>query len=210
MCSGHQEHHAFEAPEVNGAEIPPKAPDRSDTEGSGRPGRLRDVHEGQTDPVAICSAKRASVALPNTYHQLAVLRGTGWVTAGVSASASPVRIRATRGSSGACSSSDRSARSGGWPPRTRADPPGFRIRTRRAPGAAARRPASRPRSTRRRGRAHEQPRLREPPDGPAEVRTVDREHLELVSTDTPHPARDLRVGRPTARGTAFSYVAQAV
>jgi len=28
-----------------------------------------------------------SVALPKTYHQLAVLRGTGWVAAGVSAPA---------------------------------------------------------------------------------------------------------------------------
>src|SRR4029077_14250209 len=41
-------------------------------------------------------------------------------------------------------------------------------------------------------RAHEQVRLREPPDGAPEVRTVDREDLELLAREMTHPARDRR------------------
>src|SRR5207237_8506371 len=40
--------------------------------------------------------------------------------------------------------------------------------------------------------AHEEPRLREPSHGAAEVRAVDREHLKVVAADPTHPARDLR------------------
>src|SRR5215469_15048778 len=32
-------------------------------------------------PVATCNMKSVSAALPNTYHQLAELRGTGWLIA---------------------------------------------------------------------------------------------------------------------------------
>src|SRR5262245_2935542 len=42
---------------------------------------------------------------------------------------------------------------------------------------------------------HEEPGLREPPDGAAEMGAVDREHLEPLAADPPHPARDAR-GRP--------------
>src|SRR5207245_8219226 len=41
-------------------------------------------------------------------------------------------------------------------------------------------------------RAHEQVRLREPTDGAPQVRAVDREDLELLASETTHPARDRR------------------
>src|SRR5205807_58829 len=98
-------------------------------------------------PVAIWSTKSVSVALPKTYHQLAVLRGTAWVATGVIAPASPVRASsqpATERSaavifgitlvppgSEAVRRAPRAARSG------------LRTRTRRVRGAAARTRASR-------------------------------------------------------------------
>src|SRR4030095_13470804 len=42
-------------------------------------------------PVTICRTKRIRVALPKTYHQLAVVRGTGWAIIGSSVDRAPRR-----------------------------------------------------------------------------------------------------------------------
>src|SRR5262245_3932487 len=42
-------------------------------------------------PVTICSTKRIRVALPKTYHQLAVVRGTGWASIGSRVARAPRR-----------------------------------------------------------------------------------------------------------------------
>src|SRR5215831_18906906 len=42
-------------------------------------------------PVTICSTKSTRVALPKTYHQLAVVRGTGWAIIGSNVSRAPTR-----------------------------------------------------------------------------------------------------------------------
>src|SRR5262245_27833800 len=42
-------------------------------------------------PVTICSTKRARVALPKTYLQLAVVRGTGWESIGWTVAPAPRR-----------------------------------------------------------------------------------------------------------------------
>jgi hypothetical protein len=142
------------------------------------------------------------VALPKTYHQLAVLRGTAWVAGG--------RERADEPRSGFEPPGDRAqrggdlrhhtgpARVGSCPPRTQSCPSRISCSYSNSPRGGARTRASRPRSRRRRGRAHEQPRLLEPSNGAAQMRAVHREHLELLVADTAHPARDLR-GRPVPR-----------
>src|SRR5262245_247169 len=152
-------------------------------------------------PVAIWRTKRASVALPKVYHQLAVRRGTGWSSTGVSASPSPARS-STHSPTRRPMEGNRATRTprlhgaGEGRELTPAHPelavPDLGVvleeaarRRSRGPGAVLVVDAAV-------ARAHEQLRLGEPPDRAAQVGAVDREDLESAPGDVPDPARGLR------------------
>src|SRR5215467_2683843 len=145
-------------------------------------------------PVAICIMKSVSVALPNTYHHDALLRGTWCSITGRTMAPSPARssshwltdrIKGTwpshlAGESGKLAAAD--------PELTLADlvlvleEPARR----RSGGARAVLVVDAAVTG-----AHEELGLREPAHGTAKVGTVDREDLEALAVDAPHPARDL-------------------
>src|SRR5215510_8870981 len=145
-------------------------------------------------PVAICITKSVRVALPNTYHHDALLRGTWCSITGRTTAPSPARssshwptdrIRGTRASHLAGEGGELAA----------ADP--------ELPLADLVLVLEEPARRRSRGartvlvvdaavtRTHEELGLREPPHGTAEMRAVDGEDLEALRVDAPHPARNL-------------------
>ena len=69
-------------------------------------------------PVTIWSMKMTRVALPNTYHQLAELRGTGWAMVG------PRSFLSCRRSSNQSATAHHTGSEsvGIWPPRTSSFP----------------------------------------------------------------------------------------
>src|SRR5262249_56477976 len=140
---------------------------------------------------------RASVALPKVYHQLAVRRGTGCSSTGVSASLTPARSSIHRPIDRSLATSRLALHRPGQGRELAAAHPELLLAdpvlvleqaARRRAGGAGAILVVRPAVT----RAHEQARLGEPPHRAAEVRAVDREDLELLALDAAHPARDLR------------------
>ena len=80
-------------------------------------------------PVAIWSMNRASVALPKTYHQLAVERGTRWARMGWTTAPIPARSSIHRLTLRSVVGEPRHAELhtgpdsvGSWPPRTQSWP----------------------------------------------------------------------------------------
>src|SRR5262252_8438704 len=148
-------------------------------------------------PVAICIMKSVSVALPNTYHHDALLRGTWCSITGRTMAPSPARssshwltdrINGTRashlaGEGGKLAAAD--------PELALADlvlvleePARRRSRGTRAVLVVDAAVTG----------AHEELGLREPAHGTAEMRAVDGEDLEALRVDAPDPARDLGRG----------------
>ena len=148
-----------------------------------------------------------SAALPKTYNQLAVFRGTGCsATSRIGAASCKRRSNHSANlslskahggfvseKSGACSRSGQFAGLNGDQTVLNfvriLEQPAFRW-TRRARAVAVVRSAV--------ARAHEQTGLRKPADRAAEVRAVDGKNLELLAFDAAHPARcvhGLAVGR---------------
>src|SRR2546425_217252 len=147
-------------------------------------------------PVAICSTNSARVALPKTYHQLAVLRGTGCSSTGATTPPRPIRSSSHRavvrsGFTAAASRRPRQRRQ-----LTTADPELAVTDSVFVLEEAAWRRSRRARAVLVIGAAvtgtHEQPRLGKPAHRAPEVRAVHREDLELLTADMTHPAGDLR------------------
>src|SRR5215470_10882731 len=151
-------------------------------------------------PVAICITKSVRVALPNTYHHDALLRGTWCSITGRTMAPSPARssshwptdrIRDTRASHLTGESRELAAPD---PELALADlvlvleePARRRPRGARAVLVVDAAVTG----------AHEELGLREPAHGAAQMRAVDGEDLEALPVDAPHPARDLgRVAVP--------------
>src|SRR5262245_34608504 len=149
-------------------------------------------------PVAMRRTNSGRVALPNTYHQLAELRGTRWVSTGPMAAPRPARSSSHPRSRCQVFIARVSHRSR---ERRQLSPAHAELAVADLVLVLEQPPRRRAGSARAvlvvdaaMTRAHEQPRLREPANRAAEVRAVDREDLELVAALSPHPARDLRGG----------------
>src|SRR5499433_3230771 len=145
-------------------------------------------------PVAICITKSVRVALPNTYHHDALLRGTWCSSTGRTMAPSPARssshwltdrINGTRashlaGEGGKLAATD--------PELALADlvlvleePARRRSRGARAVLVVDAAVTG----------THEELGLREPPHGATQMCAIDGEDLEALRVDAPHPARDL-------------------
>src|SRR5262249_44347389 len=142
-------------------------------------------------PVITWITNRTSVPLPKTYHQLAVWRGTRCPA--TSAIVGPAPSRASSHSPTSRSISDALRQRGELPAQHQQLPVLDLVlvlieRTRRRSGGVVAVRVEHAAVT----RAHEQTGALEPAHRTPEVRAVDREDLELVARDAPHPARDVR------------------
>src|SRR5262245_4525958 len=154
-------------------------------------------------PLTTWTTKATSVALPKTYHQLAVSRGTRCVTTSASGSPSPTRCSSQSPIARHLDISDTS--------RQRRQLPALhpQLAALDLELIAVERTRGRPRGMAAVGvehaavaRAHEQLRRGEPANGADEVGAVDGEQLELVARQPAYPARDvggLPVPRPRER-----------
>src|SRR5262249_1226636 len=148
-------------------------------------------------PVAICIMKSVSVALPNTYHQDALLRGTWCSITGRTMAPSPARS-SSHWLTDRITDMRASHRAGEGGKLAAADPELALAdlvlvleepARRRSRGARAVLVVDAAMTG-----AHEELGLREPAHGTAEVRAVDGEDLEALPVDAPHPACDFGGG----------------
>src|SRR5262249_8225928 len=142
-------------------------------------------------PVITWITNRTSVPLPKTYHQLAVWRGTRCPA--TSAIVGPAPSRSSSHSPNSRSISDALRQRGELSAQHHQLPVLDLVlvlveRARRRSGGVVAVCVEHAAVT----RAHEETGALEPAHGTSEVRAVDREDLELVARDAPHPARDVR------------------